>query len=64
MLREVEKPKPNASRLKPQKRRLRGLPVVTGKVWCDLETVAAEELGENESEREECILEEVREWKW
>lgn len=40
---------------------------MTAKVWCDLETVAAEEeLGENESESEseECILEEMREWKW
>lgn len=57
--------KPNASRLKPQKRRLRGLPVVKGREWCDLEMVGAEDVvGEKESEiEEECIFWRKREEK-
>lgn len=65
-LREAARPEANASRLKPQKRRLRG--VATAGEWneCrDLETVAAEEeVAENERESEECIFGGREKWKW
>lgn len=58
-MREAERPESNASRRKPQKRRLRGVTSGTWKEWRDLETVAAEEeVAENESESEDCILKE------
>ena len=58
--------KPNASRRRPQKRRQRGVGAVTEKEWvgvvlCDLETVAAEEVGEKERESVDFILERERE---
>ena len=65
-MREAARPEANASRLKPQKRRLRG--VATAGEWneCrDLETVAAEEeVAENERESEECIFGGREKWKW
>jgi len=60
-LREAARPESNASRRKPQKRRLRGVDSGTWKEWRDLEMVAAEEeVAENESESEDCILKEER----
>lgn len=60
--REVERAEVNASRRKPQKRRLRGAVAGAGKEWRGLETAAAEEeVVENERERVECILKRERE---
>lgn len=60
-MREAARPELNASPRKPQKRRLRGVASGTWKEWRDLETAAAEEeVAENESESEDCILEEER----
>lgn len=59
-MREAERPESNASRRKPQKRRLRGVTSGKWEDWRDLETAAAaeEEVAENESESEDCILKE------